>query len=236
MYDVFISYSNRDREIVDRIAGDLAQHGVKIFYDRELVPGEAWAPRLAHEIKSAKNVLVILSPAYVKSAWAQKELEAATLSEAEGNTRIIPVLVEDTEIPPFLRSKHYADLRENYKGGLELIQKALTAQPETSEESKWRTSRRIIDLLGVMVSLLGAAGSVVVTLASEKAVRAAPSVLAVVGTVMALTVLIGVMSGYRLRRRSASVELVAHAVESAYIDALDDNALNPLRVRETRRG
>ena len=236
MSEVFISYSSRDRQFADRIAEDLTHLGVKVFYDKELVPGEAWAPRLAHELKRAKYVLVLLSPSYVKSQWAIKELEAAALAESEGSTRIIPVLVEETEIPPFLQTKYYADLRENYQAGMELVRKALTSQPEPSEESRALGLRRAIDLLGVMVSLIGGAVSVI-----------ASAVVAL--TVAALTALVGIMlvghgplsfspsswSAYRFYRRSPPVELVAHAVQRAYVEALDGSALNPLRGREAKR-
>jgi len=237
MSDVFISYSSRDRQIADRIAGDLTQLGLKVFYDKELLPGEAWRPRLANELKRAKYVLVLLSPAYVRSEWAERELEAAALSEAEGSTRIIPVLVEDTEIPPFLRSKYYADLRKDYQAGLELVRKAIVAQREPSEESRERGLRKAVDLLQVMVPLLGAAASVLASVVGREVPKVSPFILAVVTvTVAALTALVGIMSVYRPYRRSPPVELLVHGVQRAYLDALEGSALNPLRLGEVDRG
>lgn len=84
MSDVFISYSSEDRGIAEPIAQDLKRSGFSVFYDKELVPGEAWRARLAQELRRARYVLVLLSPAYVESRWARQELEAAVLSESEG--------------------------------------------------------------------------------------------------------------------------------------------------------
>ena len=147
----------------------------------------------------------------------------------------MPVLIEDTEIPSFLRSKYYADLRENFQEGLDKLRKAVTAQPEPSDESRARGFRKARDLLGVMVSLLGAAGAS--ALLGQNAFAAFPSVLyVVVVTVGGLTALVAIISRYSPYRRSAPVELVTHAVQGAYIEALEGSELNPLGLREAERG
>lgn len=231
--DVFISYSSENRDVANRIAQDLANSGFHVFYDKDLVPGEAWGPRLEQQLRGAKYILVLLSPSYVRSPWARKELEAAALSESEGEARIVPVLVQDTEIPAFLSSKHYADLRANYEEGLALIKKALTAKPEVGEVSRARRSRKTYEIFQVSVSLIGAAAASVSM--ADVALRDS-RVVAVVGVVIGvLTGFIAFVSVYRPRRRSKPLELITQGIERAYIDALEQSDLNPVGTREVSR-
>jgi hypothetical protein len=227
--DVFISYSNENRDIADQVAEDLRQAGIHVFYDKELVPGEAWGPRLEQQLRTAKYILVLLSPAYVRSEWARKELEIAALSELEGRTRIVPVLIENTEIPAFLRAKRYADLREDYGGGLALLKEALVTKPEVPEVSRARRSRRVVDIVQVLVSLLGSAVASV-SMATDLVDRF-EIVAVVVALVASLTALIAILSARRSGRRANPLEVLTKDIEQAYIDALERSQLNPLTLR-----
>jgi len=231
--DVFISYSRENQDVADRIARDLADSGLQVFYDKDLVPGEAWGPRLEQQLRSARHILVLLSPSYVRSPWARRELEAAALSESEGQARIVPVLIQDTEIPAFLSSKHYADLRADYEAGLALIKKALTAKPEIGEVSRARRYRRTYEIMQVLVSLVGAATASVSM--ADVALRDSRVVVVVAVVVTVLTGFIAFVSIYRPRRRSKPLEIVTQGVERAYIDALERSDLNPVGTREVSR-
>jgi len=235
MAQVFISYSKDDRKVAERIAEELRQAGIKVFDDRQLAPGEDLEARLHDELKRAAYVLLLLSPSYLKSAWATKELEAAALSESEGGPRLIPLVVADTPIPPFLRNRVYLDLRENPEAGFEALRQLVLTPPRPLEPSRTRRSRRIIDLLRILLSLLGAA--VLSSLVRPTFLRTDLLLIApVVAVAGGLTALVAAISLYRPRRRSRPIELIATTVEHAYLDALDVSDLNPLRVREVQHG
>lgn len=237
MPQVFISYSKDDGKVAEHIADELRKAGVKVFDDRELAPGEDFEVRLAHELKRAAYVLLLLSPSYLKSPWASKELEAAALSESEGGARLLPILLTDTPIPPFLRSRIYVDFRENPEVALERLRRLITTAPRQLEPSRTRRSRRAFDLLSVLLSLLGAAGSAMVSVVGWTSWRIdLPLLGAMVGVAAVLTGLVAALSRYRPHRRSRPIELVASTVEHAYLDALDASSLNPLRIREAQHG
>lgn len=146
------------------------------------------------------------------------------------------MLVQDTDVPVFLRDRHYGDLREDYSSGFEALKKALAAKPEPSEQSLARRARRTVDLLAVLMSLLAAAASVVSMLGTT-VIKAEPYTLGVViMLVVGLTGLVALISVYRPGRRSQPLEAVTRSVERTYIDALDESKLNPLRAREVARG
>ena len=231
--DVFISYSRENQEIADRIAEDLSRSGFHVFYDKDLVPGEAWGPRLEQQLRRARHILVLLSPSYVQSPWARKELEAAALSESRGEARVVPVLIQDTEIPAFLRSKHYADLRTDYQAGLVLITKALTTKPEVGEVSRARRSRKTVAIAGVLTSLLGVAfGAVSI---ADVALGDFRVVTLVAVLVAGLTGFIAFLSNYRPSRRSKPLQVVAQGIERCYIEAIEQSDLNPVGIREGSR-
>jgi TIR domain len=117
---VFISYSHEDREVVDRIAANLVRRRVNVWVDRwELRIGDSLIQRIQSEIQSADALVVMLSRASVRSAWCQKELSAGLIRELEERRVVVlPVLLEECEIPLFLRDKKYADFRRGFDHGL----------------------------------------------------------------------------------------------------------------------
>ena len=236
MSDVFISYSSKDKEIAERIALDVKQLGLSVFYDKELVPGEVWGPRLAQELRRARYVLILLSPAYTESRWARRELEAAVLSEPEGGPRIVPIIVQGSEVPAFLRDRHYADLRRDYESGFAQVKRALAKRPEPTDESRARRSAWAKFILSVMGSLIAAATGAILSLEATILVMEPSTLSLAIGVIAGLTALVGGISIYRQHRRAGPLETVTRGVERAYIDALDESGLNPLRMRESSHG
>jgi len=66
----------------------------------------------------ACDVLVVLSPRSVASDWVRRELNAALMRELrEQSVLVVPVLIEDCEIPALLKDTLYIDLRRNFEEG-----------------------------------------------------------------------------------------------------------------------
>src|SRR5438045_2276539 len=102
---IFISYSRRDTEFVDRLASQLVQNKVNVWMDRwELNVGDSLLSKIQDAITGASALLVVLSRASVGSAWVQKEINGGLLRELEEQRVVVlPVLIEDCQIPVFLR-------------------------------------------------------------------------------------------------------------------------------------
>jgi hypothetical protein len=65
---------------------------------------------------------VVLSPRSIQSMWVRRELNAALAEELQKRgVFVLPILLEDCEIPLFLRDKLYADFRYQYSDGLDAI-------------------------------------------------------------------------------------------------------------------
>jgi hypothetical protein len=120
---IFISYSHQDREFVEDLATHLIKARAHVWVDRwELKVGESILTRVQDAIAGASALLVILSKASVASEWCRKELNAGLIRELEERRVVVlPVLMEDCEVPLFLRDKMYADFRSNYDEGVQQI-------------------------------------------------------------------------------------------------------------------
>jgi hypothetical protein len=120
---IFISYSHQDSAFVERLAFQLVQNKINVWVDRwELNVGDSLITRIQDAITGASALLVVLSKASVNSAWVKKEINSGLLRELEElRVIVLPVLIEDCEIPIFLREKIYADFRSSFDDGLRRI-------------------------------------------------------------------------------------------------------------------
>lgn len=124
---VFISYSSSDRQAATWLSVDLANEGHLPWLDEwEIKAGESIPNKIARGNEECDHLLVLLSPKSVGSGWVEREWSAKYWAEAaDGGVAVIPVLLEDCEIPTLLRVKKYVDLRRDYSAGLEQLLEAL---------------------------------------------------------------------------------------------------------------
>jgi hypothetical protein len=120
---VFISYSHKDKAFVDKLAIQLVQRNVNVWLDRwELSVGDSLVERIQDAVDGASALLVILSKASTVSEWCKKELSAGLLRELEEKRVVVmPVMLEDCEVPVFARGKLFADFRTDFDVGLQAV-------------------------------------------------------------------------------------------------------------------
>src|SRR5207249_735691 len=102
---VFISYSHADSAFVDCLAGNLFRSKAPVWVDRwELNVGDSLIRRVEEALSKASAIVFVLSKASVASEWCCKELSAGLIRELdEKHVLVLPALLEDCEIPLFLR-------------------------------------------------------------------------------------------------------------------------------------
>jgi hypothetical protein len=107
--DAFISFTGSDLKIALELTSRLQQAGRKASY--AATDSASWDKSLDSIIRSARFLLIVISPDYLQSPQANDILEKASSPELErGGTKVIPVLLRDCEMPP-LRSEVFADFR-----------------------------------------------------------------------------------------------------------------------------
>jgi len=105
MPDVFISYKREDREKARAIAEALAERGLDVWWDIELLAGQKFAAEINAVINSAKAAIVLWTAKSVRSHWVLSEASLAL----ERNI-IIPVWLEHVVLPVPFNTLHTLDL------------------------------------------------------------------------------------------------------------------------------
>ena len=110
----FICHSSVDKEQARKIAIGLATRGVRPWIDEaEIRTGDSLVEKIESGIKSSTCLLPILTVASVASQWCREELRMAIAMQISSRVKhVMPVLLEDCNIPGFLLEKAYADFRD----------------------------------------------------------------------------------------------------------------------------
>jgi TIR domain len=131
---VFLCHSSGDKERVRDLYHRLQTDDVRCWFDEEdLLAGQDWEYEITRAIRRSKFVLACLSEASItRSGYVQKELKIAldvADKQPEGVAFIIPVRLEECEIPDRLQRWHWVDLFKD--GGYERLVRGLGARPKT---------------------------------------------------------------------------------------------------------
>ena len=110
---VFLSYARADADLVQQVADRLAVAGIRVWLDKMIQAGTNWMQEIERELSAADIVVFFISPNSVGSGWAKQELQIALHRQVsgEGGAVIIPVILEDADVPPLLRQYQWLDLR-----------------------------------------------------------------------------------------------------------------------------
>jgi TIR domain len=113
---LFVSYARRDLPFVRDLVEWLRSEGFDTWLDlTRLKAGQAWSPRIAEGISASSHFLVVVSPYAMRSQDVRDEVELAFQS---GRT-IVPLLLQQTEIPVKLAAIQWVDFRVSFHRGCE---------------------------------------------------------------------------------------------------------------------
>lgn len=116
-----------------------------MWIDRwELNVGDSLVRRVEVAVTEASALVVVLSKVSVASEWCRKELTAGLVRELEEKRVIVmPALLEDCDVPLFLRDTKYADFRSDFDTGLAELLKAVARITNDTrsriETAEWHT-------------------------------------------------------------------------------------------------
>lgn len=98
---------------------ELGKHGITTWVDvGELKVGDSLIEKIEEGISKTNYFGVVLSKNSIESDWVKRELRMAFTREfKEKRPFILPILIEDCELPLYLREKKYADFRKEAPEG-----------------------------------------------------------------------------------------------------------------------
>jgi hypothetical protein len=135
---VFISYVHKDKEFARRLSDALREAGIETWIDEfEIKIGENLIQRISDGLEACDYIIPVISQHYVKSQWTRQELNAFAMREVSDNkSTILPVLIEDCELPVFLSDKLYADFRSDFDEPIKKVIEVLKAKEKPSRDVK----------------------------------------------------------------------------------------------------
>ena len=137
----FLSHASEDKlRFVTSFAEQLCERGVDVWYDQwEIQAGDSLVDKIFEDgIKGADAFIVVLSRVSVAKPWVREELDSAVVRRIKKSCRLIPVILDDCQVPTAL--EHLAWIRienlDEYGTELQRISNAIfgaTDKPPVSE-------------------------------------------------------------------------------------------------------
>ena len=111
---IFISYSNHDVEVAEQLAMELVNIGVDVWFDKwRIKGGDSIVESVDAAIDRCQIFIVLLSKHALKSKWVTQETSTAFQRKlnrrARAKFKIVPIRVDDCEIPARYRDLHTID-------------------------------------------------------------------------------------------------------------------------------
>ena len=113
MAQVFVSYASEDRERAAQLAAALGAQGWSVWWDRDIVIGQAFDQVIEAELESAGCVVVLWSAHSVTSEWVKNEATAAA-----DRGVLLPAQIDSARLPLAFRSRQTADLCDWHGDGV----------------------------------------------------------------------------------------------------------------------
>jgi hypothetical protein len=122
-YLAYLSYSSEDTDFVKKLTNDLSKNGIKVFVPSEqLAMGEVVVERIEKGLLGSKNLIIILSPDYMKSKWTEFERVAfKSMNLASSYGRIIAVVSRHTDTIPQIGQLNQIDFTNDYSDGFRTL-------------------------------------------------------------------------------------------------------------------
>lgn len=117
-YDIAFSFAGEDRAVVEELANKLLDDGVRVFYDA-YEKAALWGKDLYQHLQvvyrdRARFCVIFVSAAYANKVWTRHELkQAQARAFKEHSEYILPLRLDDTEIPGLNATTGYIDLRQH---------------------------------------------------------------------------------------------------------------------------
>lgn len=117
-YDVALSFAGEDRVIAGKCAGLLKSAGISVFLDEYVSARGGGNDTIDHLVnlysRKARYCVLFLSQHYPLKAWTETErMDAQQRALRDANEYILPLQLDNTQIPGVMQAAGYMDLRQH---------------------------------------------------------------------------------------------------------------------------
>lgn len=127
MANVFISHRGSDQAVAERLAEALRGCGHDVWIDLwKIKVGDSIIDRINEGLSGASFLVLCCSSAPAASPWMDREWMSALARQLDGaGVCVLPVLLTGGTPPPILADIKYADLDNDWQGGVDALCEAL---------------------------------------------------------------------------------------------------------------
>ena len=147
-YDVFLSYSSKDKEVVHALAERLKQDGLRVWLDAWAIrPGDSIPLKIQEGLEQSRVLLMCMSPDYFASDWGRMEhLTLLFRDPTNAERRFIPLLIEECQPPDIIAQFARIDWRTISEEGIRPVPNRLprSGKSETFCSEKQADQPRIV--------------------------------------------------------------------------------------------
>jgi hypothetical protein len=126
---IFISYSRSDVDFARRLSRDLVSRGGLVWMDeKEISVGDSISESVEKGLATVDFFCLVLSAQSVSRPWVQREYRTALnlqLAMSGNRPRILPLVIDNVDVPILLKDIRYADFTASYIQGLEQLCRAV---------------------------------------------------------------------------------------------------------------
>jgi|GEM_PF-771588 len=149
-FKVFLSYSRNDKSVAQKIASTLGAKDILVWLDtQELQLGDSLVSKVKEGISASDYIIVLLSENSVKSSWVAHELGHNLIDWENRDITLLPIRVDNCEVPAALASYQFIDFREDFESGVKKLADVIRLLPEVNfgKLDPVRFEALILDLL-----------------------------------------------------------------------------------------
>jgi len=146
---VFISHASEDKNrFVLDFASKLRTKGVDAWLDKwEMLPGDSLVDKIFEEgIKEADSFIIVLSKHSINKPWVREELNASFVKRIGKNSKIIPIVLDNCNVPECLQSTIWENINDckNYEENFNRILNSIfgvNEKPSLGEAPSYVTTK-----------------------------------------------------------------------------------------------
>jgi hypothetical protein len=125
---IFLCHASEDKTAARELATAIKNMGPDIWFDEwEIKVGDSIVQKINDALGDISHLILIMSKNSVPKPWVRKELSSALMRQLSNEkVSVLPLLLEDCEIPPILADIKYADARNDMGNAISQIELALS--------------------------------------------------------------------------------------------------------------
>jgi hypothetical protein len=128
-YDAFISYASHDERRAEKLAVELQRQGLRVFLAKWIAPGLVEYLEKERALSASINGILVFSRLAMRDPRMRDDYAAALDRAHSDGRRLIPVKIDDVDLPPYAKIRKALDLtgHGNHDVALEALVRAIRA-------------------------------------------------------------------------------------------------------------